>query len=73
MLLIEHVHRIVDGDHTDQPPVLIHHRAGDQVILVEVIGDIGLFIGGLHRAETVFGDVLQLRIARRRQDAPGVT
>jgi hypothetical protein len=40
VFLVEHVHRVVDGDDPDQPPVLVHHRGRDQVILVEGIGHV---------------------------------
>ncbi len=70
MFLIQHVHRIVDGDDANQPPGRVHHRARDQVILVEDIGHVGLRIGRLDGAETGLDDIAQRHLAARGQDAP---
>ena len=40
MLFIEHRHGVIDGNHTDEPLVFVHHGRGNQVILVEGIGDV---------------------------------
>jgi hypothetical protein len=51
-----------------KPPVLVHHRRRDQVILVEGIGHLVLVLRRRDHAETVLGDLRQRRLARRRQE-----
>ena len=65
MFFIQHDHGVVDGDHTNQPPVAIHHRGRDQVVLVERIGHIFLVLIDGDGVEFLFGDGVQHHIAPR--------
>ena len=65
VFLVQHVHRVINGDDTNQLIIRIHHRAGNHVILIEEIGNIGLFFGCLHGAKAVFQNIAQARITFR--------
>ncbi len=65
MLLVEHDHRVVDGDDADQPPFAIDHGGGDQVVLVEGVGHVGLGLIDGDDLERLLLDVGQLHVAAR--------
>jgi hypothetical protein len=68
MLFVQDIHRVINGDDPHQSPASIDHRTGNQVILVEHIGDIALGIGGRNGTKAVLDDRAQRHIAPRRQD-----
>ena len=69
-LVFQHDHRVVDGDDAHQPPVIIHHRGGDQVILVEGIGHFRFRLADRDQNEGVLDDVAQGHLALRGQEPP---
>ncbi len=64
-LLLQRLHRVVDGDDPDQPAVGVHHRRRDQVVLVEDVGHVLLPLVDAQRAEVLVHQLLEPRRPRR--------
>ena len=44
-LLLDDVDDVIDRQHADQPPVLVDHGGGEQIVLLELEGDVLLLVG----------------------------
>ena len=69
MLFIQNGHRVVDGDHADQPFTCVYDRGRNQMVLVEGIGDLALVLQNGDGAEAVFGDRGHGHLARAAHQA----
>jgi hypothetical protein len=47
-LLLDHVDDVVEGEHPDQPLVLVHHRGCHQIVALEHARHLLLVLGGAH-------------------------
>ena len=56
---IKNAHRVINGDHAHQSPIIIDNGRRDQVILVKGVGDIILILLGRDGAKAVFQNVFQ--------------
>ena len=54
VLLVEHGHGVINGDHTDQTAFVVDNRGRNQVVLVERIGHIAFVTQGGDDLKRVF-------------------
>ena len=63
MLFIQNDHRIINRDDPDQPAFFIHHRRGNQMVLVECISNLTFILQRRDYLEHVFDQIAQWHLA----------